>query len=268
MGNYYITIFNSIHKVYNTKRGRRFPLVLDFHPSFSAASRAVNKYKHLLDLDPELKEIIQKDKIFVTFRKSKTIGDSLVHSRYPQPMQFKNHKGNINCKNCNLCNFFLTDTNSIIKSLSTQEVFYINQTISCSDEHVVYVISDKLCRRQNVGSTDNHMKIRWSNHKSHIKNKVKNCRVAVHFNEPGHNHKFDINNNYDTTLALELEVTLIDKVIPEPWDTTESITKKLLAKESYWQHQLKTLTADGGLNVRNERLVANNRAQAQSHGNL
>jgi len=38
--------------------GRRFPLVLDFHPSFSGASRAVNKHKHLLDLDEGLKRII------------------------------------------------------------------------------------------------------------------------------------------------------------------------------------------------------------------
>ena len=47
----------------------------------------------------------------------------------------------------------------------------------------------------------------------------------------------------------------------------KTITKKLLKKESYWQHQLRTLEADGGLNVRNERLVANNRAQAKTHDN-
>ena len=44
--------------------------------------------------------------------------------------------------------------------------------------------------------------------------------------------------------------------MPEPWDTSESITKKLIAKEAYWQHQLKTFETDGGLNVRNERLIA------------
>ena len=35
---------------------RRFPLVLDFHPSFAGASKAVNKYKYLLDLDENLKK--------------------------------------------------------------------------------------------------------------------------------------------------------------------------------------------------------------------
>ena len=246
---------------------RRFPLVLDFHPSFSSASKAINKHKNLLNLDDSLKNVIQADKIFVTFRKSKTLGDSLVHSRYPQPNKFQDHKGNINCKNCALCKFFLTDNINIIKSMVTQEVFYINQTISCCDEHVIYVIGDKLCKRQNVGSTDGNMKVRWSNHKSHIKHKVMNCRVAAHFNDPSNNHKFSIDSSYEPTLAKELEITLIDKVVPEPWDSAETITKKLLKKESYWQHQLRTLEADGGLNVRNERLVANNRAQAKTHGN-
>ena len=109
----------------------------------------------------------------------------------------------------------------------TQEVFYINQTITCSDEHVIYVISDKLCTRQNVGSTDGDMKIRWSNHKNHIKHKVMNCRVAAHFNDTSNNHKFNIYSSFDSTLANELEITLIDKVVPEPWDSIETITKKL-----------------------------------------
>ena len=74
----------------------------------------------------------------------------------------------------------------------------------------------------------------------------------------------DIRNNddYTATLALELKVIPIDKVMPEPWDTPESITRKLIKKESYWQHQLKSFESDGGLNVRNERLIANKRANA------
>ena len=71
---------------------------------------------------------------------------------------------------------------------------------------------------------------------------------------------YSIDSSYEPTLAKELEVTLIDQVVPESWDSAETITKKLLKKESYWQHQLRTLEADGGLNVRNERLVDNNRA--------
>ena len=122
---------------------------------------------------------------------------------------------------------------------------------------MIYVIDDLVCIRQNVGSTDNMMRLRFSNHKSHIKNKIYKCKVADHFNKCNA-HKFDIidQKTFDATLALELKVTLIDKIIPDPWDTKESITKKLLAKEAFWQHQLHTLDTEGGLNSRNERLIA------------
>ena len=110
------------------------------------------------------------------------------------------------------------------------------------------------------------MKLRFSNHKSHIKKHVNSCRVAVHYNQ-NMAHKFSIVNQaqYNTTLALELKVTLVDKVKPEPWDTQESITNKLSKKEAYWQHQLKTFESDGGLNIRNERIIANKRTQGKHY---
>ena len=187
---------------------------------------------------------------------------TLVHSRYPYPYT-KNIDstsiGNRNCKKCSLCKLYLSDDCDSIISSSTSESHKINQTINCTDPHVIYCITDLICVRQNVGSTDVTIRSRFSNHKSHIKKYVKNCRVACHFNEDK-KHKFDIN-NIDATLAQELRVTLIDKVVPEPWDTDNSIRNKLLAKESYWQHRLGSLESAGGLNVRNERLVANNRAK-------
>ena len=104
------------------------------------------------------------------------------------------------------------------------------------------------------------MKLRFSNHKSHIKKNINSCRVAVHYNKDK-SHKFSIDSQaqYNATLAQELKVTLVDKVKPEPWDTPESITNKLNKKEAYWQHQLKTFESDGGLNIRNERIIANKR---------
>ena len=41
--------------------------------------------------------------------------------------------------------------------------------------------------------------------------------------------------------------------------TIESVIKKLLAKEASWQHQLHTLESEGGLNSRNERIIARNK---------
>ena len=233
---------------------RRLPLVLDFHPSFAGASKSINKYKYILDLDPSLKGCIDKQKLFVTFRRCKTIGDILVHSRYPY-QKFTDHKGNVNCGKCILCKYYLSKNCKVIKSCSTNQILNINQTITCQDGHVVYVISDLLCNRQNVGSTDDNMRCRFSNHKSHIKQNRPTCRVALHYNDRKI-HKLDYNNDINSHLPAELQVTLIDKVVPDPWDTKESITTKLKNKEAYWQSQLKSLESDGGLNVRNERLFA------------
>ena len=146
-----------------------------------------------------------------------------------------------------------------IKSSTTGELVNINQTIKCTDKHVIYVITDLVCNRQNVGRTDDTMRIRFSNHKSHIKSNAQSCRVAIHFNDRTV-HKIDYSKDIDTTLPAELTVTLVDKVVPDPWDSDINIANKLKDKEAYWQSQLKTLESDGGLNVRNERLFASKKS--------
>ena len=54
----------------------------------------------------------------MTFRRSKTLGDQLVHSRYPytKNIDSTNNNGNKNCQNCNLCKNFLSGDTKIIKS--------------------------------------------------------------------------------------------------------------------------------------------------------
>ena len=228
--------------------------MLDFHPGFADASKLVNKHKDLLDLDPELARIIDKANIFVTFRKSKTLGDLLVHSRYPHTTRTRSDRGSFSCKKCVLCKNYIVET-ACIESMTTLKHYQINCNITCTDTHVIYVITDLACGKQSVGSSEGTMRVRFANHKSHIKKKVNTCRVAVHFNEEP-KHAFD-NTNFDATLALELSVTLIDKVMPEPWDTKDSLFSKLTNKESYWQKQLNSFTWAGGLNTRNERTIAN-----------
>ena len=165
----------------SNKTDRRFPLVLDFHPSFSGASRSLNKFKHILQVDEKLCKIINPDRIFVTFRRSKTLGDQLVHSRYPYTKNTDNtnNNGNKNCQNCNLCKNFLSADTKVIKSCYDGKNYFINKNITCTDEHVIYVIDDSVCIRQNVGSTDNIMRLRFSNHKSHIKTKFINVRWLI-----------------------------------------------------------------------------------------
>ena len=245
--------------------GRKFPLVMDFNPNLPNASILINKYKHLLDLDPTLSNVINKDNIFVSFRKSKTLKDILVHSRYPHKPNTTDPSlyGSLNCNKCNVCKNYLVATDKV-RSFTTNKEYSINQSIKCTDKYIVYVINDTFCNKQNVGCTEDTIRVRFTNHKSHIKKQVTSCRVAVHYNDTSFGHKFD-RNHIDSTLPNELQVILIDKVVPEPWDTNESIFKKLIEKEAYWQNQLRSFIWEGGLNARDERTIANKK-KATSHG--
>lgn len=41
--------------------------------------------------------------------------------------------------------------------------------------------------------------------------------------------------------------------------------KKLLAKESFWQHQLHTIVSEGGLNARNETIIVRKKNNSVGH---
>ena len=55
--------------IHNVNTSRNFPLVVDYNPKLPNISEILNKYKHILDLDPALKNVINRDKIFGSFRK-------------------------------------------------------------------------------------------------------------------------------------------------------------------------------------------------------
>ena len=115
-----------------------------------------------------------------------------------------------------------------------------------------------VCKRSSVGRSENPIRPRWANHKSHIKRNAATCKVATHFNEKGTNHKWQ-EGPIDETLPKEITVTLIDCVVPELWDDADSLFEKLAKKEVYWQNQLRTMEEFGGLNDRNERLMTQTR---------
>ena len=232
---------------------RCFPLVADFNPKLPNVGQVLNRYKYILELEPGLKNVIKGENIFASFRKCKTIGDLLVNSRYPKLKKEHDIQGSINCGKCLMCKLYLVATNEIT-SPHTNNTFRISQNIKCSDEYVIYFILDKTCNKGYVGRTENPMTRRWACHKSHIKYNHDGCKIAVHFNQFRNLHKFDTN-NIDSTLPDEINVTLIDKIIPEVWDSPDTLFHKLCNKESYWQNQLCTLYNNGGLNVRDERSI-------------
>ena len=247
----------------NTNNSRNFPLCVDFNPKLSGIHSIINKHKYILDLDDNLKRVIDPNKIFVSFRKCKNLGDILVHSRYPYnkdtPNQGSgNSQGCHKCKdNCILCRLYLTECTSVT-NLTTGRKFPIRGSLSCLDQYVIYSITDKICNKQYIGRTKD-MRKRWANHKSHIKNKnTKYCNVATHYNDNSITSHNWSSGNIDGTLPSEINLVIIDKINVEPWDTENSLMSKLARKEGFWQSQLNALSTEQGLNKRNERKITNN----------
>ena len=76
--------YNQTNNENHIEKGRVFPLVTPFNPSFPNVAAVLNEHKHIFELDKELKTIIKPENIFASFQGNPTILDLLVHSKLPQ----------------------------------------------------------------------------------------------------------------------------------------------------------------------------------------
>ena len=86
-------------------------------------------------------------------------------------------------KLCTLCKNFIVESKTVT-SPNTNQIFKIKSRITCDSVNIVYMIRDKVCDNIfYVGYTEDNMKVRWRNHKSHIKMNKKSCEIASHFTQ-------------------------------------------------------------------------------------
>ncbi len=192
--------------------------------------------------------------------------DLLVHSRLPHLQAEstcynsedveEDKSGCRPCKKqCNLCKNFLKDT-STAYSFHTNSVFKIKGLLDCDTKNVIYIINDLTCKISSIGCTADSMKVRFRNHKSHIKHARRTCEVSTHFSENQGVHTFDTSTNkaYDDSLGSQIELIIIEQVdVSNVAGDSKSRLKECKRREWHWQNQLKTLRQYGGMNVREER---------------
>lgn len=266
----------------STSDGNRrcFPLVCDFNPSLPPVGKIVYQNKFILGLDPALGRIVKPENVFVSYRGNKTIKDILVHSRLHEdknpfwkssslldtenhpdgetvvaapPLEVDVDNGCYHCKSaCKACTLYIKET-CTAKSFQSDFIVNIQGKLTCDTVGVIYLINDKACQRSSVGSTETSFKVRWRNHKSHIKMDRRTCVVSVHYNNREfHNLTKDPMKTFDLELSKQLEVIIIEKV-----DFGDKVgddkSKFLKEKEFYWQTQLNTFESFGGLNKRDPR---------------
>ena len=243
---------------------RVFPLVTDFNPGLPNVGGILNKHKHILNLDSELTKVINPDKIFASFRGAKTLQDLLVHSKLPtrlveqaHPTEMQDSPGGCQpcAKKCVLCKNYLVET-KFAYSYHTNTKFRINNVVDCNSENIIYVINDTTCHVSSVGCTADSMKVRFRNHKSHIKHSKRLCEVSKHFSDNQQMHTLDKSStaSYDKSLKEHVEVIIVEHVdVSDVGSDSKSRLRKCKEREWYWQNNLKTLRQYGGLNVREER---------------
>ncbi len=157
-------------------------------------------------------------------------------------------------KGCTVCKNFLV-VGKTFTSPNTTQTFQIKSRIDCNSKGVIYLIIDK--KRKNIfylGYTEDTIKVRWRNHKSHIKVGKKSCEIASHFVSTASSvHNVDKSNQarYTSQLSEHLSVQLIEHVEPQPG---QDMTELLLQREAFWQGELKSTTLYGGINKRTTRL--------------
>ena len=122
-------------------------------------------------------------------------------------------------KICDACHNFLLPAKHI-KSVVTGKSYKIRQALSCRTDYIIYCALCTLCNKQCVGSSVK-FRARLSNHKSHIKQKKRKCRLVNHFIDNSHDHQLS-----------HLKFILIEQVSAK--------TKDFLEKRGYWQAQLWT----------------------------
>ena len=203
-------------------------MVVTYHPGLPNIGGILRDLQPLLHCSGKCRKAV-KDVPMVAFRRPKSLGDYLVHSKL-KPLRSQGCKppGTVKCggRRCQVCEHLTIGDR--FESSNTKKAYSINYALNCNSSNVVYLLSCKVCGIQYVGSTSTKFRLRFNNHKSRIRvhtrfsanEKLRDDLIYQHFNGPGHNGLDDIS------------VQLIDQV---------ACGKDLVDKEGQWAYRLKCL---------------------------
>ena len=264
------------------------PLVIDTNPALPEMSKIINRHKHILDLDNKLVNIIPSSSVFVSCRSAQTIKDLLISSKLPLPIpehssssrppncsvneseQVTNDTstapelGCFKCMNkCYMCQHYLSECNKFT-SPHTEQWFMHKSHLTCSSECIIYMIECDTHNVAYIGYTITNIKTRFSNNKSHYKKGNISCELIKHLSAVKHEVDFSSRPKYDNSLSNHLRVTILEQVNVNVGDSRADKEAKCEAREGFWQTQLRTLHASGGLNKRDNRKYVTLKQQSTS----
>jgi hypothetical protein len=184
-------------------------LVITFHPHNLPVKNILLKNFHLLQSDPQLRDIFPLPPL-VAFKRAPNLKDLLISSQLRSTYQHPPGTHPCGKRGCVCCTHI---ANTTTFTGPTQQ-FTVRSSFTCLSTNLVYIIHCSLCNQLYVGETYRSLRERCSEHLSSITRPSVSTPVALHFRQPHHTpDHFRISaawqNHRDGPFRLHMESRLI-----------------------------------------------------------
>ena len=163
--------------VTNVTENNQIPLVLTFHPFNFKVRDIIRKNFHILKNDPETSSIFSNNPL-VSFRHSKNIRETLVHSNLHQESSPLSGTFPCGVAQCKTCKFI--DSSTVISA--PKSTYNIQHNFTCTSTHLIYCISCSRCGMLYIGETGRQLRTSFGEHRRAVSANDANQPVARHFN--------------------------------------------------------------------------------------
>ena len=138
------------------------PLVLTYHPTNALIKNIMTRNFHLLQGDPDTRDIYEPLWVFCTYRRDTNLHDSLLRSHLNNITASDEDRGTFSCgrSRCNTC----THTNASPRINTPGRCITINSKYSCMSHNLVYIIKCRTCNKIYIGETGRHLGDRFREH--------------------------------------------------------------------------------------------------------
>ncbi len=167
--------------VTNVTESNQIPLVLTFHPFNFKVRDIIRKNFHILKNDPETSSIFSNNPL-VSFRYSKNIRETLVHSNLHQESSPLSGTFPCGVAQCKTCKFI--DSSTVISA--PKSTYNIQHNFTCTSTHLIYCITCSRYSMLYIGETGRQLRTRFGEHRRAVSANDANQPVARHFNSGSH----------------------------------------------------------------------------------
>ena len=129
-----------------------------YHPNLPNIGAILRELQPLLHCSDKCKKAV-KEVLMVAFRRPKSLGDYLVHTKLKSSDSGDKPKGTVKCgdRHCHVCEHLKIGES--FTSKITGKRYSINFELNCNSTNVVYLLSCKVCGVQYVGSTSTRFRV-------------------------------------------------------------------------------------------------------------